>query len=98
MDSLLNIGFGNMVNVSKIMAIINPDSAPAKRLVQRAKEENRVIDGTQGRRTRAVLVMDDAYIVLSALMPETIANRYRGRVNITDDAAENGMEQLEEDT
>lgn len=74
-----------MVNASKIMAIINPDSAPAKRLVQHAKEKGKVIDATQGRRTRAVLVMDDAYIILSALMPETIANRCKGRADIEEE-------------
>ena len=86
MGNLINIGFGNMVNSAKIMAIINPDSAPARRLVQKAKEDGRVIDGTQGRRTRAILAMDDRYIVLSALMPETLANRYRGK-NETEMAA-----------
>lgn len=80
-----------MVNSSKIMAVVSPDSAPSKRLVQRAKEEGRVIDATQGRRTRAVLVMDDTYIVLSALQPETIANRHKNR--------HNGLEEvLEKDT
>ena len=86
MGNLINIGFGNMVNSAKIMAIINPDSAPARGLVQKAKEDGRVIDGTQGRRTRAILAMDDSYIVLSALMPETLANRYRGK-NETEMAA-----------
>lgn len=77
-----------MVNSAKIMAIINPDSAPAKRLVQQAKSDGRTIDATQGRRTRAVLVMDDAYIVLSALLPETIANRYRTRTELTEGISE----------
>lgn len=90
MGNLINIGFGNMVNSAKIMAIINPDSAPARRLVQKAKEEGRVIDGTQGRRTRAILAMDDNYIVLSALMPETLANRYRGKYESEMVTAESG--------
>lgn len=85
MGSLLNIGFGNMVNAGKIVAIISPDSAPAKRMVQSAKETGKAIDGTQGRRTRAVLVMDNDYIVLSALQPETIANRYKGKSGFVDD-------------
>lgn len=76
---LLNVGFGNMINSTKLVAVINPDSAPAKRLVQTARDDGRVIDATQGRRTRAVLIMDDDHIVLSALQPETLAGRYRGR-------------------
>lgn len=79
MNGLLNVGFGNMINSTKLVAVINPDSAPAKRLVQTARDDGRVIDGTQGRRTRAVLIMDDDHIVLSALQPETLANRYKGR-------------------
>ena len=79
MGSLLNIGFGNMVNAGKILAIISPDSAPAKRIVQNAKETGKSVDATQGRRTRAVIVMDNDYIVLSALQPETIANRYKSK-------------------
>ena len=79
MNRLINIGFGNMVNVGKIVAIISPDSAPSKRIVQSAKDEGRIIDATQGRRTRAVIVMTDDHIVLSALQPETIAGRYQGK-------------------
>jgi len=74
--SLINIGFGNVVNTSKIVAVISPDSAPVKRIVQNAKDAGSAIDATQGRRTRAVIVMDDNHIVLSALQPETIAGRY----------------------
>lgn len=79
MSGLLNIGFGNMINSTKLVAVINPDSAPAKRLIQNSKDEGRAIDATQGRRTRAVLIMDDNHVILSALQPETLANRYRGR-------------------
>lgn len=75
MDKLIHIGFGNIVNTAKIIAIVGPDSAPVKRLVQKAKEEGRVIDATQGRKTKAVLVMENSQIVLSALLPETIAGR-----------------------
>ena len=81
MGSLLNIGFGNMVNASKLIAVISPDSAPVKRLVQNSKDEGHVIDATQGRRTRAVLVMENDQLILSALLPETIANRCRGKDN-----------------
>jgi len=76
---LLNVGFGNMINSTKLVAVINPDSAPAKRLVQTSRDDGRVIDATQGRRTRAVLIMDDDHIVLSALQPETLAGRFKGR-------------------
>lgn len=75
MNKLIHIGFGNIVNTDKILAIVSPDSAPIKRLVQNAKEEGRVIDATQGRKTKAVLVMEQYQIVLSALLPETIAGR-----------------------
>ncbi len=76
MSRLLNIGFGNSVNTGKITAVVSPEAAPVKRLVQAAKEEGRVIDATLGRRTKAVLVMEDDHIVLSALQPETIAKRF----------------------
>lgn len=75
MNRLIHIGFGNIVNTSKIIAIVSPESAPIKRLVQRAKEEGTAIDATQGRKTKAVLVMEQNQIVLSALLPETIAGR-----------------------
>ena len=75
--AFINIGFGNMVNDDKVVAMITPDSAPAKRLVQNAKEEGRAIDATQGRRTRAVLVSEQGQVILSALVPETIAERSR---------------------
>ena len=72
---LINIGFGNIVNTEKIIAVVSPDSAPIKRLVQNAKEKGTAIDATQGRKTKAVLVMENNQVVLSALLPETIANR-----------------------
>lgn len=72
---LIHIGFGNIVNTSKIIAIVSPDSAPVKRLVQSAREKGMAIDATQGRKTKAVLVMENSQIVLSALLPETIAGR-----------------------
>ncbi len=75
MDKLIHIGFGNIVNTGKIIAIVSPDSAPVKRMVQKAKEEGMAIDATQGRKTKAVLVMENSQIVLSALLPETIAGR-----------------------
>ena len=70
---LINIGFGNVVNSDKIIAVVSPEAAPVKRMVQRAKESNRIIDATQGRRTKAVLITGEEFIILSALQPETIS-------------------------
>ena len=75
MSRLIHIGFGNIVNTEKIIAVVSPDSAPIKRLVQNAKEKGTAIDATQGRKTKAVLVMENNQVVLSALLHETIANR-----------------------
>lgn len=72
---LINIGFGNMISVDRIVAVVNPDSAPVKRLVQEARDDKRILDATQGRRTRAVILMSSNQIVLSAIQPETIASR-----------------------
>ncbi len=86
MDKLIHIGFGNIVNTAKIIAIVSPDSAPVKRLVQKAKEDGTVIDATQGRKTKSVLVMEDSRIVLSALLPETIAGRVQSDINDAEEA------------
>lgn len=72
---LVNIGFGNIVSAERIVAIVSPDSAPIKRLVQEAKDEKTAIDATYGRRTRAVLIMDSGHIILSAVQPETVGGR-----------------------
>ena len=72
---LLNIGFRNMVSANRVMAIISPESAPIKRMVQDARDKGLLIDATYGRKTRAVLVMDSGQIVLSAFQPETVAHR-----------------------
>ena len=72
MNRLIHVGFGNIVNTDKIIAIVSPESAPIKRLVQKAKETGLAIDATQGRRTKSVLVMENSQIVLSALLPETV--------------------------
>ena len=74
-EQLINVGFGNYVNRHKIIAVISPDSAPAKRMIQNGKDHGTVIDATQGRRTRAVIAMENGHIVLSAVLPETIAGR-----------------------
>ncbi len=73
---LINIGFGNMVAANRLVAIVSPESAPIKRIVQDAKEQGTLIDATYGRRTRAVLVTDSDHVILSAVQPETVANRF----------------------
>ncbi len=75
MNRLINIGFGNVVNSNKIIGIISPEAAPIKRMVQSAKDAGTAIDATCGRKTKAVIVTENGYLVLSALLPETIANR-----------------------
>lgn len=77
MNKLVNVGFGNVVNSSKIIGIISPEAAPIKRLVQTAKDTGMAIDATCGRRTKAVIVTESGHLILSSLLPETIA----GRVN-----------------
>ena len=72
---LINIGFGNMVSAARLVAIVSPDSAPIKRMVQDARERGMLIDATYGRKSRAVLITDSDHIVLSAIQPETIAGR-----------------------
>jgi regulator of extracellular matrix RemA (YlzA/DUF370 family) len=72
---LINIGFGNIVSASRIIAIVSPESAPIKRIIQEARERGMLIDATYGRRTRAVVITDSEHVVLSAVQPETVANR-----------------------
>ncbi|HBT65223.1 MAG TPA: hypothetical protein DEB10_11260 [Ruminococcaceae bacterium] len=72
---LINIGFGNMVSANRLVAIVSPESAPIKRIIQDAKDRGMLIDATYGRRTRAVLITDSDHVVLSAVQPETVANR-----------------------
>ena len=76
---MINIGFGNMISASRLVAVVSPDSAPIKRMVQEARERGNLIDASYGRRTRAVLITDSDHIVLSALQPETVAGRLNGR-------------------
>lgn len=75
MAKFVHIGYGNMVNADRVDAIVSPDAAPIKRLVQNAKEKGVAVDATQGRKTKAVLIMSDGQVVLSALLPETITAR-----------------------
>ncbi len=72
---LINIGFGNIVSADRIIAIVSPESAPIKRLIQEAKDNNIAIDATYGRRTRAALIMDSGHVILSAIQPETVGGR-----------------------
>ena len=75
MDAFMNVGFDNMVQVQRIIAVVSPESAPIKRQIQEAKEAGSVIDVTHGRKTRAVIFTDSAYIILSAIQPETLVGR-----------------------
>ena len=84
---LINIGFGNMVAAGRLVAIVSPESAPIKRVVQDAKENGTLVDATYGRRTRAVLITDSDHVILSAVQPETVANR------LSDDTEEDADEQ-----
>ena len=72
---LLNIGFGNIVSANRIIAIVSPESAPIKRIVQEAKDNGTAVDATYGRRTRGVIIMDSGHVILSAVQPETVAGR-----------------------
>ena len=72
---LINIGFGNIVSANRIISIVSPESAPIKRIVQDAKDKGMAVDATYGRRTRAVIIMDSGYVILSAVQPETVAGR-----------------------
>ena len=85
---LVNIGFGNLVSADKVVAVVSPESAPIKRMVQEARDRGVLIDATYGRRTRAVLIMDNDHLVLSALQPETVANRAAGEKDSTEEEAE----------
>lgn len=73
---LVNIGYGNIISSEKMVAIVSPDSAPIKRMIQEAKENKTAVDATYGRKTRAVIIMDSGHIILSAVQPETVAGRF----------------------
>ena len=88
---LINIGFGNMVSANRLVAIVSPESAPIKRIIQDAKERGSLIDATYGRRTRAVIITDSDHVILSAVQPETVANRLNSEHEDIDE------EELEED-
>ena len=77
---LINIGFGNMVSSARLLAIVSPDSAPIKRVIQEAKDRGMLIDASFGRRTRSVVIMDTDHVILSAIQPEVLAGRAVSRV------------------
>ena len=72
---LINIGFGNMVNADRVVAVVSPESAPIKRIIHEAEEKGILINATYGRRTRAVIVTDSEHVILSSIQPETVAGR-----------------------
>lgn len=78
---LINIGFGNMVSSGRVLAVVSPESAPIKRMIQEAKDRSMLIDATYGRRTRAVIIMDTDHVILSAVLPETICARASGKAD-----------------
>ncbi|MBR4503236.1 MAG: DUF370 domain-containing protein [Clostridia bacterium] len=93
---LVNIGYGNMASASRIIALVSPDSAPVKRLVQDARDAGHLVDGTAGRRTRTVLVMDNGSVVLSSLLPETLSVRLQGEGGGSDTAYKRGEKDQDE--
>lgn len=84
---LINIGFGNMVSASRLVAIVSPESAPIKRIIQEARDRGVLIDATYGRRTRAVIITDSDHVILSAIQPETVAGRMASREGEEDNDA-----------
>lgn len=86
---LINIGFGNMVSASRMVAVVSPESAPIKRIIQDVRERGSLIDATFGRRTRAVIIMDSGHVILSALQPETVNARLADK-NEETGGADNG--------
>jgi regulator of extracellular matrix RemA (YlzA/DUF370 family) len=88
--SLVHVGFGNVLAMNRVIAIISPGSAPTKRLLQEAKNNGMVVDITNGRRTKAVAVMDSGHVVLAAITPDTIAGRLMA-------FRQNGSRELEQD-
>ena len=84
----INVGFGNMVAVDRVVALASPDSAPIKRLIQSAKDDGRAIDVTCGRRARSVVITDSEHVILSAIQTETIANRLDSSVVLDDETDE----------
>jgi extracellular matrix regulatory protein A len=83
---LINIGFGNIVSANRVIAIVSPDSAPIKRIINDARDRGLLVDATYGRRTRAVIITDSSHVILSAIQPETVAHRFvMSKDNLTRD-------------
>ncbi|WP_458413949.1 extracellular matrix/biofilm regulator RemA [Schinkia sp. CFF1] len=82
---LINIGFGNIVSANRIISIVSPESAPIKRIIQEARDKGMLIDATYGRRTRAVIITDSDHVILSAIQPETVAQRLNNKEDISDE-------------
>jgi hypothetical protein len=87
---LINIGFGNIVSANRVVAIVSPESAPIKRIIQDAKDNGKLIDATYGRRARAVIITDSEHVVLSAIQPETVAHRF-----LSKEVADSGNPEVE---
>ena len=88
MGKLINTGFGNVINSQTVVAVVSPDSAPIKRFIQNARDKGLVVDATQGRKTQGVIVTTSDYIILSALLPETIAGRLNPDKTVQEKAGE----------
>ena len=78
-NNLVNIGYGNMVMATKVVAVLSPDSAPMRRLKEEARERRMLVDATQGRKTRAIIITDSDHVILSAVQVETLMQRFSGR-------------------
>ena len=89
---LINIGFGNMVSAGRLVAVVSPESAPIKRIIQDVRERGQLIDATYGRRTRAVIIMDSGHVILCAIQPETVAGRLADKSELV-----SGGEEYDED-
>ena len=88
---LINIGYNNMVNQERVIAVITPESAPSKRLIQDAKEHGRAIDCTSGRKTRSIIITDSDHVLLSAIQSETVSARLNGSLDDNDSKAEDTL-------
>ncbi len=82
--NLISIGYGSIISANRVISIISPESAPVKRIIQDAKDEKKLVDATYGRRTRSVIIMDSDHVILSAVQPETVANRINAEISKTD--------------
>ncbi|MCM3739103.1 DUF370 domain-containing protein [Oceanobacillus luteolus] len=84
--TLINIGFGNVVSANRIISIVSPESAPIKRIITVARDNNKLVDATYGRRTRAVIITDSDHVILSAVQPETVGQRVMNHEEVTEES------------